>query len=312
MLQVQLIMAEEDSVGCGQRRLRPFIRRSFHSPGPNYSWHTDGYDKLKPYGLAIHGCVDGFSRRVMWLKVGYTNNDPGLVAYYYTNCLSEVAVCPQVLRTDCGTENGAMAAIQMLLCRNTAGSHRYGTSVANQRIECFWSHLRRSRVGFLITLFKDLVDNNQLDLHDTLDIGCCRYAFMEYVQHELDVIRTYWNTHRIRHNRQQPSHGGVPDELFFLPANSDATNCGTALRAECLAACQDFVTPPSSVSGQPQLDEYLASIMAQLGLQKSWQWEDCVALYLRLRHIAHHGSSWMWKAFHCTGAHLVLYTQCAG
>ena len=83
MLQVQLIMAEEDSVGCGQRRLRPFIRRAFHSPGPNYSWHADGYDKLKPYGLAIHGCVDGFSRRVMWLKVGYTNNDPGLVAYLH-------------------------------------------------------------------------------------------------------------------------------------------------------------------------------------------------------------------------------------
>ena len=169
-----------------------------------------------------------------------------------------------------------------------------------------------------------------------IDIGCCRYAFMEYVQHELDVIRTFWNTHRIRHNRQQPSHGGVPDKLFFLPANSDATNCGTALRAECLAACQDFVTPPPSVSGRPQLDEYLASIMAQLGLQKSWQWEDCVALYLRLRHIAqlglqkswqwedcvalylrlrhiaHHGSSWMWQAFYCTSAHLVLYPYCAG
>ena len=49
MLQVQLIMAEEDSVGCAQRRLRPFIRRSFHSPGPKYSWHADGYDKLKLY-----------------------------------------------------------------------------------------------------------------------------------------------------------------------------------------------------------------------------------------------------------------------
>ena len=27
--------------------------------GPNFLWHCDGYDKLKPYGLCIHGCIDG-------------------------------------------------------------------------------------------------------------------------------------------------------------------------------------------------------------------------------------------------------------
>ena len=130
-----------------------------------------------------------------------------LPTIYYTICSSEVVVCPQVMRTDCGTENGAMAAIQTLLCRNTAGSHRCGTFVANQRIECFWSHLRRSRVGFIITVFKDLVDNDQLDLHDILDIGCCCYACMEYVgpaRVGFKFAHVYWNINRIRDNRQQP------------------------------------------------------------------------------------------------------------
>lgn len=27
--------------------------------GPNHMWHIDGYDKLSPYGLTIHGCIDG-------------------------------------------------------------------------------------------------------------------------------------------------------------------------------------------------------------------------------------------------------------
>ena len=27
--------------------------------GPNYLWHMDGNDKLKPYGFSIHGCIDG-------------------------------------------------------------------------------------------------------------------------------------------------------------------------------------------------------------------------------------------------------------
>lgn len=26
---------------------------------PNFLWHIDGYDELKPYGFAIHGCIDG-------------------------------------------------------------------------------------------------------------------------------------------------------------------------------------------------------------------------------------------------------------
>ena len=27
--------------------------------GPNFVWHLDGYDKLKPYGFSIHGYIDG-------------------------------------------------------------------------------------------------------------------------------------------------------------------------------------------------------------------------------------------------------------
>ena len=32
---------------------------SFLFQGPNFLWHIDGYDTLKAYGFAIHGCIDG-------------------------------------------------------------------------------------------------------------------------------------------------------------------------------------------------------------------------------------------------------------
>ncbi|KAI9545990.1 hypothetical protein NQZ68_032072 [Dissostichus eleginoides] len=35
---------------------------------------------LNPFGIAISGCIDGFSRKVMWLRSGSTNNDPGIIA----------------------------------------------------------------------------------------------------------------------------------------------------------------------------------------------------------------------------------------
>ena len=44
--------------------------RTYNSMGPNYIWHVDGYDKLKLFGLALSGCIDGFSRRIMWLVCG--------------------------------------------------------------------------------------------------------------------------------------------------------------------------------------------------------------------------------------------------
>ena len=33
--------------------------------GPNFVWHLDGHDKLKPFGFSIHYCIDGFSRNLI-------------------------------------------------------------------------------------------------------------------------------------------------------------------------------------------------------------------------------------------------------
>ena len=41
------------------------LRRKYVSEGPNSSWHADSYNKLKPYGLPIHGCIDGYLRRTL-------------------------------------------------------------------------------------------------------------------------------------------------------------------------------------------------------------------------------------------------------
>ena len=50
-----------------QRKRRKLVRRKYRNPGPNYVWHIDGHDKLKPFGFSVHGCIDGFSRKLTWL-----------------------------------------------------------------------------------------------------------------------------------------------------------------------------------------------------------------------------------------------------
>ena len=58
-------MREVDPRGVEQRKSRYLRCRMYVSPGPNFCWHIDRYDKLKPFGFSIHGCVDGFSRRII-------------------------------------------------------------------------------------------------------------------------------------------------------------------------------------------------------------------------------------------------------
>ncbi|MEQ2236129.1 hypothetical protein ILYODFUR_009306 [Ilyodon furcidens] len=62
---VMRLMGELDPSAVENRSRRRFVRRAYHSVGPNEIWHVDGYNKLKPYGIAISGCIDGFSRKVM-------------------------------------------------------------------------------------------------------------------------------------------------------------------------------------------------------------------------------------------------------
>ena len=73
---VRLILKALDPEGVVLRRRRRLRRTQYLSKGPNYLHHIDGWDKMKRYGLCVHGCVDGYSRRVMWLEASRTNNDP--------------------------------------------------------------------------------------------------------------------------------------------------------------------------------------------------------------------------------------------
>ncbi|KAJ8316056.1 hypothetical protein KUTeg_006070 [Tegillarca granosa] len=87
---VMKAMREIEPEGVEFRRRRRKTRRIYHSIGPNHVWHIDGYDKLKPYGFSVHGCIDGYSRKIMWLHVGPTNNDPAVVAYLFVKCVKRI------------------------------------------------------------------------------------------------------------------------------------------------------------------------------------------------------------------------------
>lgn len=141
--------------GVEVRTARRFQRRNYFAAGPNFIWHIDGYDKLKPYGLCIHGCICGFSRKVLWLNVYYTNNNPRIVAGYYVEALEEYGGTPRIVRGDFGTENVVVKEIQEHL-RANENAYISGTSTLNQRIECWWGYLRRQHIQSWMDMFARL------------------------------------------------------------------------------------------------------------------------------------------------------------
>ena len=77
---VRLLLQILDPVGVDQRRRHRLQRRLYQGVGPNFTWHIDSYDKLKPYGICINGCIDGFSRKLIWLQAHHTSSNPRVIA----------------------------------------------------------------------------------------------------------------------------------------------------------------------------------------------------------------------------------------
>ena len=192
-----------DPEGVELRARRSLKRRQYRTKGPNHLWHIDGYDKLKPFGFCIHGAIDGFSRRILWLDVGPTNNDPSVICQYFIDCVRQLGGTARVIRADHGTENGYVAAAQRFFRRNAQddlaemNSFMYGKSV-NQRIEAWWGMLGKDCTKWWIDFFKDMRSNGLYCDDDCIEVECLKFCFMNILRDELHRAARLWNLHRIR------------------------------------------------------------------------------------------------------------------
>ena len=116
-------------------------RRHYSVPGPLSLWHLDGNHKIIRWGFVIHGCVDGYSRRVMFLRAS-TNNKANTVFTLFTEAVEKIGL-PYRVRGDQGIENVDVAWFMFSnsLRGPGRGSYIAGKSCHNQRIERFWRDL---------------------------------------------------------------------------------------------------------------------------------------------------------------------------
>ena len=196
---VRQILKVVDPKGVEARSRHRLRRRQYSAKRPNYIWHTDGYDKLKPFDFCIHGAIEGYSHRILWVEVASSNNNPEIIAHFFCKCVLLLGSTASIIHSDKRTENVNVATIQRFYQRfqvdefSGEKSFMYGRSTSNQRIEAWWGILRKSCTNWWIRYLKDLRDMGLYNDDDEFERECWKFCFMQVIQKELNAMVRNWN-----------------------------------------------------------------------------------------------------------------------
>ena len=59
-----------------------------------------GMTDLKPFGFCVQGAIDGYSRKILWLEVSSSNNDPGIITKYYLDYVRQIGGTSHIICAD--------------------------------------------------------------------------------------------------------------------------------------------------------------------------------------------------------------------
>ena len=257
-----------------------------------YVWHIDGYDKLKPFGFCIHGAIDGYSRRILWLEVTPSNKDPCIIGYHFYEYVNLLGGTARIIRADRGTENVNVAAMQRFFRQvpvdgsdefSEEKSFLYGRSTANQRIEAWWGLLRKSCTDWWIRYFKDLRDAGVFDDSNDFQMECLKFCYMNVIQRELNGVVRHWNLHRIRLSTNAESPPGRPDILYFNPETTNTLNYVVQVEQEDIDVAHEmYCKQPQEEGCLPEFIELAYLIMQESNLQIPNNAAEAKDLYIAL------------------------------
>ena len=173
-------------------------RRQYHVPGPLSLWHLDGNHKLIRWGFVIHGCIDGYSRRIMFIKAS-TNNKATTVHHHFIEAVSTFGL-PQRVRGDQGVENVDVAWYMFTHPERgpDRGSFIAGKSCHNQRIERLWRDVFHGCTFIFHYVFWFLEENGYLEIDNQIHMFCLHFVFLPRINRLLELFRNGHDNQPIR------------------------------------------------------------------------------------------------------------------
>lgn len=139
----------------------------------------------------VHGCIDGFSRRVMYLFCA-NNNCASTVLTVFQNAASEFG-WPSRARGDHGGENVDVASMMTEVRGDGRGSFISGPSTRNQRIERLWREVFRCTSFLFYCVFYALEDNGYLDISNDNHLAILHYVYLPRINYALQEFAGAFN-----------------------------------------------------------------------------------------------------------------------
>lgn len=185
-------------------------RRKYFVPWPNSLWHLDGHHALIRWKFVIHGCCDGKSRKIMFLKCN-TNNLAETVLYLFEEAITENgSLWPSRIRVDYGVEN--VLACEAMVARRGEGRGSFiaGSSTRNQRIERLWRDVFRCVCQFFYYHFYAMEQTGILDIENPIHMFALHLVFQPRINNSLNVFKDMFNNHGL-----STESGWTPNQIWL-------------------------------------------------------------------------------------------------
>ncbi|KAL3890023.1 hypothetical protein ACJMK2_002323 [Sinanodonta woodiana] len=209
-----------DPVGRAVRQRRAIRQRPYNITVPNQLWHMDSSHKLISWWFVIHGCIDGASRCIIYLKC-LANNLAQTVLGYFQEDVRAFGM-PSWVRADKGVENIYVAHFVINMKDVGRRSFKTGLSVHNQRIERLWAETNRVLSRYYRRLFMFMEDLGPLSSSDEVYLFVLHFVFLPQIQRFLDEFYNQWNYHGLSSmGHQSPLALWMQDALNHLQTLCD-------------------------------------------------------------------------------------------
>ena len=191
-------IARVDPQNTALRRGVLVSRRTYHVPWPNSLWHLDGHHSLIRWKIVIHGCIDGFSRRIIFLRSNSNNLAETVLELFLAAVQSDGNLWPSRIRVDKGVENVLVCDAMVQARGDGRGSFIAGPSTHNQRIERLWRDVFRCVAHLYYYVFYAMEYSGVLDVTNATHLFTLHLIFIPLINKALAEFTEAFNNHKVR------------------------------------------------------------------------------------------------------------------